>query len=180
VLKFADQAHISTVLLLPGTILPGQNREEAAAASIRSLREMQSLASGFKATLCIEPHVQSYADSPGMALRIAEETGVSLTVDYAHFVCLGYRQNEIDPLLRHAGHMHLRQARPGVLQCKFAEGVVNFPALFGALRSAGYQGYLAIEYLHQANFNTLFDDVLTETIAVRDCMLRWMQDGPTK
>jgi hypothetical protein len=36
------------------------------------------------------------------------------------------------------------------------------------LRKAGYDGYLAIEYVHQGYMNTLFDDVLTETVQMRD------------
>ena len=61
----------------------------------------------------------------------------------------------------------------GALQTKFAEGTLNFPAMFGTLRDAGYQGALAIENVHQDYMNTLFEDVLTETIAMRDCYRAW-------
>jgi len=48
------------------------------------------------------------------------------------------------------------------------EGVIDFAQLFAQLRSAGYDGFLSVEYVHQAYMNTLGDDVLTETIAMRD------------
>ncbi|MCC7320734.1 MAG: hypothetical protein IT542_07110 [Rubellimicrobium sp.] len=88
-----------------------------------------------------------------------------------------YRQDEIDPLCAHAVHVHLRQARPGALQAKFGEGVLNFPALFGALRDAGYAGALTLEAVHQAYMNTLGDDVMTETIALRDAFNAWNGDN---
>ena len=69
--------------------------------------------------------------------RLIDATGVRLALDYAHFACLGYRQEEVDPLAPHAAHVHLRQARPGVLQAKIGQGTLNFPAMFGTLRDGG-------------------------------------------
>lgn len=173
VLAFADAAGIGTVFILPGVVNPGQSREEAEAVSVKSLAEMQSLASDHKATLCFEPHVHSYAESPAIVQRIVEASGVKLALDYSHFACLGYRQEEIDPLAPHAAHVHLRQARMGALQTKFDHGTLNFPAMFGTLRDAGYKGALAIEPVHQDYMNTLFEDVLTEIVALRDCYNNW-------
>lgn len=175
VLTFADAAGIDTVFILPGVVNPGQSRANAEAVSIQSLSEMQALASDHKATLCIEPHVHSFAESPEIAKRLVEQTGVKLALDYSHFACLGYRQEEIDPLAPHAGHVHLRQAKMGALQTKFAHGTLNFPAMFGTLRDAGYTGALAIEPVHQDYMNTLFEDVLTEIIALRDCFNTWKE-----
>lgn len=175
VLAFADKAGIATVFILPGVINPGQSRETAAKISAESLGAMTSLAASFKAKLCIEPHVHSWAESPDLVRRLIDATGIGLALDYAHFACLGYRQEEIDPLARHAVHFHLRQARMGALQAKFAQGTLNFPAMFGTLRDVGYAGSLAIEYVHQDYMNTLSDDVLTETIAMRDCFRNWQK-----
>ena len=103
---------------------------------------------------------------------------VARALDYAHFVCLGYRQDEIDPLAAHAAHVHLRQARPGALQAKAGEGVINMEAQFGALRDAGYAGHMALEYVHQDYMGTLYDDVLTETLRLRDRWRRWAGETP--
>ncbi len=72
--------------------------------------------------------------------RLVDETGIGLALDYAHFACLGYRQDEIDPLAPFAVHVHLRQARMGVLQAKFAQGTLNFPAMFATLQGGGLRG----------------------------------------
>jgi sugar phosphate isomerase/epimerase len=173
VLTFADAAGVGSVFILPGIVNAGQGRKEAAKCCAESLTAMLQLAQGYKARLCIEPHVHSWAESPELVRRLIDETGIGLALDYAHFTCLGYRQEEIDALAPHAVHVHLRQARTGVLQAKFAQGTLNFPAMFATLREAGYAGWLAIEYVHQDYMNTLNEDVLTETIAMRDCFRRW-------
>lgn len=173
VLTFADAAAIPTVFVLPGIVNPGQSREDAARVATDSFRALAAVASGFAAVLCTEPHVHSWAESPALVRRLVEETGVRLVLDWAHFACLGYRQEEVDPLAPHAAHVHLRQARAGRLQTKFAEGTLNFPALFGVLRAAGYGGALALEAVHQGYMATLTEDVMTETIAMRDCFYHW-------
>ena len=177
VLAFADAAGIGSVFILPGIVNPGQSRQEAEAVSTASLCEMVALARGHRTTLCIEPHVHSFAESPAIVRRLVENTGIRLALDYSHFACLGYRQEEVDPLAPFAAHVHLRQARMGALQTKFLHGTLNFPAMFGTLRDAGYQGALAIEPVHQDYMNTLFEDVLTEIVALRDCFNTW-KEGP--
>jgi len=172
-LVFADAAEICSIFILPGIVNQGQSRADAMAASIESLKVLMLVADDFNATICIEPHVHSWAESPDLVLQLIDETGIKLALDYSHFACLGYRQDEIDPLAPHAAHVHLRQARMGMLQTKFAEGTLNFPAMFGTLRDADYNGALAIENVHQDYMNTLFEDVLTETITMRDCYNCW-------
>ena len=176
-LAFADAASIPTVFILPGVVNPGQSREDAARTSIDSLKALLDVARDFRAAICIEPHVHSFAESPQVVQRLIDETGIRLALDYSHFACLGYRQEEVDPLAPHAAHVHLRQARMGALQTKFAEGTLNFPAMFGTLRDAGYAGALAIENVHQDYMNTLFEDVMTETVTMRDCFRAWMKGG---
>ncbi len=173
-LTFCEAAGIGTVFVLPGIVNPGQSRERALAQSATSLTALMAVASHSPVTLTIEPHVHSYLESPSLVLRLLDQVeGLKLTLDYAHFVCLGYRQEEIDPLAPHAAHVHLRQARPGVLQAKAAEGTINMAAQFGTLRDAGFTGSMALEYVHQNYMATLYEDVLTETVALRDLYRIW-------
>ena len=41
------------------------------------------------------------------------------------------------------------------------------------LREVGYNQAIAIEPVHQDYMNTLFEDVITEVIALRDCFKNW-------
>jgi sugar phosphate isomerase/epimerase len=177
VLTFADAAGIGSVFVLPGIVNPGQSRDEAARVSAKSLSELLQVAKSHKARICIEPHVHSWAESPAIVQRLIDATGIGLALDYSHFACLGFRQDEVDPLAKHAVHVHLRQARMGALQAKFAHGTLNFPAMFATLRDNGYSGWLALEAVHQDYMNTLTEDVLTEIITMRDCFRAWQEES---
>ena len=175
VVRFARAAGVPTVFVLPGIVNGGQGRGEALAAAAESLKPLVEIAGAGGVTLTVEPHVHSFVESPALALDLLRRVpGLKLTLDYAHFVCLGYRQEEIDALAPHAAHVHLRQARAGVLQCKLALGTINTGALLGTLRAAGYGGALALEYVHQDYMDGLHDDVLTETIDMRDTVRAWL------
>lgn len=178
VATFCREAGIATVFVLPGVCNAGQSRADALRHSAESLRRLLPIAEAAGLRLTVEPHVHSYLESPAMALDLlARVPGLGLTLDYAHFVCLGARQDEIDPLAPHAAHVHLRQARPGVLQAKLAEGTINMAAQLGTLRDAGFTGHVALEVVHQDYMGTLHDDVLTETIVLRDLVRAWNADG---
>ena len=143
-----------------------------------SLQALVQVAEDAGVQLTVEPHVHAYLESPGLALQLLEQVpGLKLTLDYAHFVCLGYRQEDVDVLAPHAAHVHLRQARPGALQAKGHEGTINMEAVLGTLRDAGYAGWLALEYVHQDYMGTLHDDVLTETVRLRDRVRAWLAAG---
>ncbi|MFI5409310.1 sugar phosphate isomerase/epimerase family protein [Kaistia sp. UC242_56] len=175
VVRFAKRGGLETVFVLPGVVNPGQDRASALAESAESLRRLVAIAAPAGIQLTVEPHVHSYLESPTLVLDLLDRVpGLKLTLDYAHFACLGYRQEEIDGLAPHAAHVHLRQARAGVLQCKLSLGTLNFGAMLGTLKGAGYNGYLSIEYVHQDYMDGQHDDVLTETVDMRDCVREWL------
>ncbi len=175
VVRFMRAAGIPTLFVLPGVVNPGQGRGEAVSVAVGSLERLVPIAEAGGVALTVEPHVHSAFESPAATLELLHRVpGLKLTLDYAHFTCLGYRQDEIDGLAPYAAHVHLRQGRPGTLQCKLTLGTLNFGAMLGTLRAAGYDGHLTIEYVHQDYMDGLHDDVLTETIDMRDCVRAWL------
>jgi sugar phosphate isomerase/epimerase len=176
VLRFCVGASIASVFVLPGVINPGQSRQDALDVSADGLRRIQDEVAQTNITLSVEPHVHSYLEGPEYVLELlARVPGLRLTLDYAHFHCLGYRQSEIDVLAPYATHVHLRQARVGLLQTKLEHGTLNFPAMLATLRSAAYSGFLALECVHQEYMNTQFEDVLSETVKLRDLVRNWFR-----
>ena len=191
VAKFCKLAGIPTIFVVPGIVNPGQSRRDALVHSAQALGELQKIAADAGVILTFEPHVHSITESPSIVLELLERIpGLKLTLDYAHFICMGWRQDEIDPLAAHAAHVHLRQARPGALQTKSGEvavggsgslpglkqggeGVINMEAQFATLRDAGYAGALSLEFVHMDYMAILYDDVLTETVSMRDRFLVW-------
>lgn len=181
VAEFCGAAGIASVFVLPGVCNPGQSRAQALAQSAASLAALLPIARDHGVTLTIEPHVHSFLESPALTLDLlARAPGLRLTLDYAHFACLGWRQDEIDALAPHAAHVHVRQAKPGFLQTKLGQGTINMPAMLGALRDAGYDGWLSVEWVHQDYMDTLHDDVLSETIACRDLLRAWLGPQPAE
>ena len=167
--RFCKEAGIQQIMLLPGMVGPGMTRGQCLENSIQSLRQLVPVARDADLKVGFEPHVHGLIESPAQALDLLGEVpGLGLILDYAHLVCAGYSQESIDVLAPHATHIHLRQAKPGKLQEKLALGTINFNALLGNLKSIGYDAYVAYEYVHQDYMDTLYDDVLTETVLMRD------------
>lgn len=173
VTDFAAALNIPTIFVLPGVARPGHSIPDLLGYSAQALNHMNEMCRTRGIQLTVEPHVGGLLGSPDMCLDLLGRVeGLKLCLDYAHFSCMGFPQNQIDPLAAHAGHIHLRQARPGALQAKMDEGTLDFVAMVECLRASDYDGFLSIEYVYQNYMNTIFDDVLTETIRMRDLMRR--------
>jgi sugar phosphate isomerase/epimerase len=174
-LRFCRGAGIASIFVLPGVVNAGQSRTDALHASAKQLSRMQERAAEAGIILTIEPHVHSYLESPSIVLELLDRVpGLRLTLDYAHFHCLGFSQEQIDVLAPYAAHIHLRQAKMGSLQSRLEHGTLNFPAILSTLRQAGYSGFLSLEYVHQDYMDTLHVDVLSETIKLRDLVQEWL------
>lgn len=174
VLAFCKAAGAPTVFILPGVLNGAQTRAQALNETVESLKPLVEAGQAAGIDVCVEPHVHSYLETPSLAAEMCTRVpGVRLALDYAHFAVSGYRQEEIDVLIPWLGHAHLRQARPGALQAKMEQGTLNFPAMFAAFREAGFGGYVASEYVHQDYFDTVHDDVMSETVKMRDLFRAW-------
>lgn len=168
VLELCEEAGAPTLTLSPGIVNPGQTLAQATATSSEFLRRAVELGEARGITVMIEPGVVSIAESPAaVQALLARVPGLGLVLDYSHFVCLGFTQQEIDALLPMATHVHLRQARPGRLQERLESwsGTINFRLLFSQLHAMGYDGWLATE-LGEALEERV--DVLGETVRLRD------------
>jgi len=107
--------------------------------------------------------------TPQDALRLMTMTpGLTLTLDYSHFTAAGFEDADIEPLVPHASHVHVRSARPSRLQAPFRENAIAFPRMLGALKTAGYQEYIELEYVWMEWEHCNDVDVLSETILLRD------------
>jgi sugar phosphate isomerase/epimerase len=174
-LRFCRGAGIATIFVLPGVVNAGQSRTDALNVSAERLNRMQERAIEAGIILTIEPHVHSYLESPPLVLELLDRVpGLRLTLDYAHFHCLGFSQEQIDVLAPYAAHIHLRQAKMGSLQSRLEHGTLNFPAILSTLRQSGYSGFLSLEYVHQDYMDTIHVDVLSETIKLRDVVQGWL------
>jgi sugar phosphate isomerase/epimerase len=156
---------------VPGvTFSPGfyadRSWEDAFATAAASLHEMVAIA-GPNLRVSIEPHVESVTDTPERTRDLlAIVPGLTLTLDYSHFVAAGYDEAAIEPLTRHAGHVHIRQARPGELATEVARGAIDVKQLIERLLAEGYGGAIAIEYVSHPWHGQDRIDAVTENAAM--------------
>lgn len=154
------------------TMSPGKWWAEAADGGFGLACEELAVCAGWaheRGLRCsVEPHVDSIAAEPDAAVRLVERVpGLTLTVDYSHFVARGVDQTAVHPLLPLAGHVHVRQAAPGKLQAAGDEGVIDFGPVLDRLAGNGYRGALALEYLWSPWQGMNRVDVVTETLLLR-------------
>ena len=118
--------------------------------------------SGVKAL--IEMHHGTIAASASAALRLVEHRDparIGVIHDCGNMVYEGHEEYRrgLETLGPYLGHVHVKNAafdRPdggGVWRPRWAplhDGVVDFPALFAALRAVGYDGWVVVEDFSQA------------------------------
>lgn len=172
--EFCRFAGVPGVTLCPGVEHPSLGR----AASLQlAMDELSRLAEAGKQAglrVSFEPHVESITESPEDALRVVQQVPhLSLTLDYSHFAYLGYSDQEIEPLVPHAGHFHVRQATKGVLQCRTSEGQIDFERALTRLRECKYDGWVAFEYVWEQWLDNDRVDVLSETLKLRKQLARF-------
>ena len=167
--EFCHEAGILSITAVPGIVHPGQSVRDARAQSVDVFNEYVPIASAANVRLTTEAHVKSAFESPESAVELLRAVpGLGLVLDYAHFVCQGYTQSSVDPLCQFTADVHLRQAKPGLLQTALEDGTINFALVLDQLRQVGYADYLCLEYVHQDYIGADNVDVLTETVKMRD------------
>jgi sugar phosphate isomerase/epimerase len=174
VIEFCAATECPSIMLLPGVLHAGTTKQESIELVIEAMRELLAIAHPAGVEIAIEPHVMSVLESPADTANVVQHTGAKLALDYSHFITLGYTQAATDPLCAFAAHVHLRQGKPGFLQTRLEHGTLNFGVMIDTLRQAGYDGYLAVEPVHQDYLQTDNVDVISEAIKLRDVARQFM------
>ena len=77
----------------------------------------------------------------------------------------------------YASHWHARQARSGEAQSRGPAGQMRILAYRQDLLRRGYEGVICLEYVHGAWLQQDRVDCLTETVAPRDELDRYLRGG---
>lgn len=103
---------------------------------------MTALAQAAGILLAFEPHIDLILESPFDTLTFLEQNPtLKIALDYSHFIAQWYKSADVDPLMRYAGHVRLRQGAEKQLQARWGAGQIDFPGMIGLLKVAGYNGY---------------------------------------
>jgi len=167
-LDYADALESKHVSILPGAVFPQEKRAVSLDRSADELtwRVEQSAAAGI--TLGIEAHVGSILPSPGAALDLVSRVpGLTLTLDYTHFTRMGLPDRAIQPLVAVASHFHARGARHRRIQCGLDRNTIDYRGVLAAMKSAGYSGWIGVEYVWTTWERCNECDNVSETIQMR-------------
>jgi sugar phosphate isomerase/epimerase len=175
-LEYANRLGSPHVTTLPGVYFDGEPQSDSWQRSQEELAWRIEAARQHNLTFSVEAHVGSLAPNPSEANRMVEGVpGLTLTLDYTHFTRIGLPDSEIEPLVRHATHFHVRGARKDRLQASFKDNTIDYARVLSAMRATGYGGYLGIEYVWIDWEHCNESDNLSETILFRDYLRTHMK-----
>ena len=136
------------------TILPGvswEKREPYADSLNRCAEELAwrvEMGRSMGVTVSIEAHLGSIVPTPKQAMALLRKTpGLTLTLDYGHFIYQGYKNSEIHPLIPHATHFHARSGGKNILQGLLNENTIDYPHVLRQMKQCNYPGYVGLEYV---------------------------------
>jgi sugar phosphate isomerase/epimerase len=169
VLALAVALRAPGMTMVPGIDWPGETHDESLARAGEELEKRAREAAEHGLRFSVEPHFGSVCRTPADALRLCElAPTLTYTLDYSHYTCQGFSDDEIEPLLAHAGHVHARGATSTRMQAPLAENVIDYERLVDKLTEQGYDGFLSVEYVW-VGWNGLNEvDVVSETVILRD------------
>ena len=116
----------------------------------------------------IEPHMGSICASVDSTQHFLDRVeGLTLTLDYGHFVCVGEESSKVHSLLPFASHIHVRGGSPGRLQTSVADNTIDFEGMMSGLYGQRYAGKVALEYVWIDWQGCNLSDNLSETMLLR-------------
>jgi sugar phosphate isomerase/epimerase len=171
--EFARRLDAPGMTILPGTPFDGIDENHGLSRAADELGRRAQIAADAGLRLSVEPHVGSIVATPARVLELVERTErVELTLDLSHFAYQGTPAEGCYPLLDHTRHIHLRQARPEVIQARVGEGTIDFPELRDRALATRYDGYFALEYQWEEGWLDFTRvDCITESANLRDLIL---------
>jgi sugar phosphate isomerase/epimerase len=175
-LVFARGVGLDGVTILPGMVFGGEPWADAAERSVAGLQRRLARAGEAGLRLSIEPHIVStspyegsVADTPAKVGELLDRVpGLELTLDYGHFNVQGIPDREVEPLLRHARHFHMRGGAEGLVQTRFEDNVTDFGRVLDMMAEVGYDGWVEIEYVHDSRPGCSDCDNIQEVRKFRD------------
>jgi len=133
---------------LPGVFhsADSRNRDIELAAKEAAWRINECKGTGVQ--YAIEPHLGSIcADVESTTAFLQVVNGLTLTLDYGHFISAGETSDQVHPLLPYASHVHVRGGAVGRLQTSVVDNTIDFTGMLRRLHGIGYDGFLALEYV---------------------------------
>jgi sugar phosphate isomerase/epimerase len=175
-LRFAKTVGAGGMTILPGMVFGGEPFRDALERAAEGLRRRLDAARASGLRLSVEPHIVttqpysgSLADTPARVGELLDSVpGLELTLDYGHFNVQGIPDREIEPLIEHARHFHMRGGAPGLVQTSFEDNTIDFARVLDVMERTGYDGWIELEYVHDSRPGCSSCDNIQEIQKFRD------------
>jgi sugar phosphate isomerase/epimerase len=172
-LDYAAACGAKHVTTLPGVYFDGEKPHDGWQRACDELAWRVAQAKQQCIMFSIEAHVGSLVPNPKAALRLlCDVPGLTLTLDYTHFIRAGLPDRAAEPLMAYASHFHARGACKGRLQAAFTQNTIDYARVLSAMRKCKYPGYVGVEYVWVDWEHCNEVDNLSETIQLRDFLRR--------
>lgn len=151
---------------LPGVPHGEPHRDFALAAEESAWRLTRCQEAGI--VYAFEPHIGSIcADTALVRQMLSAVPGLTVTLDYGHFICQGEENAAVHALLHLASHLHARSGTRGRLQTGLVENAIDFEGMIAGLRACDSCGKIALEYVWVDWEDCNRTDNISETILLR-------------
>ena len=168
-LDYATGCGCGHVTTLPGVYFESESYEDSFSRAVEELAWRVEQANRHSIIFGVEAHVGSIVSTPESAEKLVQAVpGLTLTLDYTHFTRLGMPDSAVEPLVQYGSHFHVRGAREGRLQERFAKNTIDYKHVFETMQQTGYSGWIGIEYVWIDWEHCNECDNLSETILFRD------------
>lgn len=170
-LDFADSVNCDHITGLPGVPYNSENSEDDWKRACEETNWRIKVAKERKIVYAIEPHLGSILPDPATTLRFIDECpGLTLTLDYGHFIYQGQSNESIHPLISHASHFHARGGAKGKLQTMVQENEIDFKTIISKFNKIGYSGFVCFEYVYDDWGDCNKTDNVSETVLLHDLL----------
>ncbi len=164
---------------LPGISHKTVSEKDSLERTLEEIQWRQRVASSSGICYAIKPHVDTVCSSVEQARALLDAVpGLTLTLDYGHFVFQKISSRHVHTLVPYASHVHMRGGAPHRLQAPVNESEIDFNGLIRRLNKNRYQGFLAITYLRDAWIECDHTDNVSETILLRNRIMENLQPEP--
>jgi sugar phosphate isomerase/epimerase len=145
----AAEAGLSHIMGVPGEPQANDSPDHGMGISLDTLPRMQEIAKQASVGLTIEPHTGSLLTTPEATLAMLKKLpGMTLSLDYSHYIGAGFKPVDLLPLHKYAKHIHAKPARNGVPKCLFYDGDDYFEPLLKDLLEINWNGIVAMECMY--------------------------------
>jgi sugar phosphate isomerase/epimerase len=166
---FAACANAVHMTILPGVHWHEEAQETSFARCASELAWRLRYAADAGITISIEAHLGSIVPTPAEAKSLLEAvSGLTLTLDYTHFIYQGFSDADCEALLPYASHFHARGGAARRLQTSLKASSIDYRRVLQRMKEIEYPGFFAIEYVWIDWEGCNETDNVSETILLRD------------